>query len=117
MELTELREKRSEDLVVRLRELSEEIFRLRCTSEPMTPQKGAERKILRKEIARIKTLLRQRELDTDIQEELGSIDAMLAEVGSGNDRGFEERWQALLLRNRKSRLNRVRREIDIAKGK
>jgi large subunit ribosomal protein L29 len=58
----ELREKSSEQLEFMIREAQEELFRLRFQSATEKLDTPSKLKKLRREIARVKTILRQREL-------------------------------------------------------
>jgi ribosomal protein L29 len=62
MDTKAMREKKSSDLHARLTELSEQSFRTRCTVDRLTPQKGNELRKMRREVARLKTVLHEREL-------------------------------------------------------
>ena len=115
MKLKEIREKTSEDLLTQLNELSEKVFRLHCTTEALTPKKGAEAAVLRKEIARVKTVLRQRELATETTRELETIDQRMAKAGKAMD--YVSRRRRMGLRDRKAKLNRVKHELALTKGK
>jgi|GEM_PF-465463 len=119
MELKDIRETPSDDLVKRLGEIAKEIFELSCTSERLTSQKGAEVRKLAKEIARIKTVIRQRELTDEVKTAMASIDARLAEIDaiSGKNRTTEQRNARAKLGARKKELARVSRELEIVKGK
>ncbi|MCK6438723.1 MAG: 50S ribosomal protein L29 [Planctomycetes bacterium] len=110
MTIKEIREKKSDDLHGRLRELSEQLFRVRCTSERLTPQKGAEAKKLDQEVARIRTILRQRDLIEGSKKEFDGIEAALKQAAPGSAKSKK------LLR-RKNELKRVRHEMDVVKGK
>jgi large subunit ribosomal protein L29 len=59
---TELREKSSEQLEFLIREAQEELFRLRFQSATEKLDTPSKLKKLRREIARVKTILRQREM-------------------------------------------------------
>lgn len=78
MELKEIREQKNEALVDRLAEVAEQIFRTRCVADRLPPQKGAEITKLRRESARIRTVLRQRELNATAAAALKKLDADLA---------------------------------------
>jgi ribosomal protein L29 len=78
MELKEIREQKNDALVGRLAEVAEQIFRIRCVADRLPPQKGAEVTKLRREAARIRTVLRQRELNATATAALKKIDADLA---------------------------------------
>ncbi|AKG43463.1 50S ribosomal protein L29 [Streptomyces sp. JH002] len=60
--VSELRELNSEELVGKLREAKEELFRLRFQSATGQLENNSRLKAVRKDIARIYTLMREREL-------------------------------------------------------
>lgn len=62
MDLKEIREKKDGDLTGRLAEISQQVFRTRCVADRLAPQKGAEMRKLRREAARIRTVMTEREL-------------------------------------------------------
>ena len=63
MEINELRKLSVEDLKKRVIEKKEELFEKRMKASSGTLDKPTEMKALRKEIARIKTILKEREMD------------------------------------------------------
>ncbi len=101
MTLKEIREKKSEDLVLLLGELAEKVFQIRCISERLTPQKGVEVHAIRKDVARIKTVLQERSLSQAIKEELSQLEEALKQQ-SKNAR----------LQKRKKELQRKARELS-----
>lgn len=107
MDIKEIRESNDAALVKRSAEVSEEIFRLRCVAERMTPQRGSEIRVLRREYARIQTCLRQRALPAEMDAELATIEAHLKSSKTAKPK----------LRARKRQIQRTSKEIAIAKGK
>jgi len=73
MDLKEIREQKTEALVERLSEIAEQVFRIRCVAERLPPQKGAEMTLLRREAARVRTILRQRELNVEAKAALDAL--------------------------------------------
>ena len=65
---SELRELNDEDLVVKLREAKEELFNLRFQAATGQLENNSRLKVVRKEIARIYTLMRERELGIETVE-------------------------------------------------
>ena len=63
MKIDELRKMSSQDLVKRITEKKEELFTKRMQAASGNLEKPTELGALRKEIARIKTILREREMD------------------------------------------------------
>ncbi|GAA1915520.1 50S ribosomal protein L29 [Streptomyces sodiiphilus] len=64
----ELRELNNEELVVKLREAKEELFRLRFQGATGQLENNSRLKTVRKDIARIYTLMRERELGIETVE-------------------------------------------------
>jgi ribosomal protein L29 len=58
-QLTDLRGRPAEDLERRAREIDEQVFRLRIQKSMGQPEAGNKLRPLRRELARIKTLLRE----------------------------------------------------------
>ncbi|MBV9025809.1 MAG: 50S ribosomal protein L29 [Streptomycetaceae bacterium] len=65
---SELRELSEEDLVTKLREAKEELFNLRFQAATGQLENNNRLKVVRKEIARIYTLMRERELGIETVE-------------------------------------------------
>jgi large subunit ribosomal protein L29 len=65
---TELRQLGDEELVAKLREAKEELFNLRFQSATGQLENNSRLKIVRKDIARIYTLMRERELGIETVE-------------------------------------------------
>lgn len=63
MEINELRKLSSEDLKKRIIEKKEELFTKRMQASSGSLEKPVELRQLRREIARIKTILKEREMD------------------------------------------------------
>ena len=63
MEINELRKLSSEDLKKRITTKKEELFTKRMQSASGNLEKPVELKLLRREIARMKTILKEREMD------------------------------------------------------
>ena len=63
MKINELRELSNEDLAKRIIEKKEELFAKRMQQSSGNLEKPTELKTLRKEIARMKTILKEREMD------------------------------------------------------
>ena len=74
---TELRELTDEELVTRLREAKAELFNLRVQSATGQLDSHGRLKVIRREIARIYTIMRERELGLSV-----APDAIVAEVAS-----------------------------------
>jgi len=74
---TELREMTDEELVTRLREAKAELFNLRVQSATGQLDSHGRLKVIRRDIARIYTIMRERELGLSV-----APDAIVAEVAS-----------------------------------
>ncbi|GCD93902.1 MULTISPECIES: 50S ribosomal protein L29 [Embleya] len=69
---SELRELGDEEIVAKLREAKEELFNLRFQAATGQLENHGRLKAVRKDIARIYTLMRERELGIDVQETGGA---------------------------------------------
>jgi large subunit ribosomal protein L29 len=80
--VSELRELNDEELVVKLREAKEELFRLRFQSATGQLENNSRLKAVRKDIARVYTLMRERELGIDmvVEPEVADESAETAEA-------------------------------------
>ena len=65
VKIKELRELSSEDLLKKIEESKEELFNLRFSQATGNLEKPARIRELRKLVARIKTILRERELESE----------------------------------------------------
>ena len=63
MEIKELRKLSTEDLVKKIKDTKEELFTKRMQHENGTLEKPVELKVLRRDVARMKTILKEREID------------------------------------------------------
>ncbi len=63
MEINELRKMSNEDLAKKIIEKKEELFAKRMQQSSGTLEKPAQLRTLRREIARMKTILKEREMD------------------------------------------------------
>ncbi|WP_059012872.1 50S ribosomal protein L29 [Streptomyces specialis] len=70
----ELRELNDEELVVKLREAKEELFRLRFQAATGQLENNSRLRAVRKDIARIYTLMRERELGIESVEPAGAVE-------------------------------------------
>jgi large subunit ribosomal protein L29 len=71
----EVREMGSEDIVARVRELEEERFRLKFRSATEPLEDPLRMRVIRKDLARLKTILRERELGIKREVEGGKREA------------------------------------------
>lgn len=63
MEIKELRKLSTEDLVKKIKDTKEELFTKRMQHANCTLEKPVELKVLRRDVARMKTILKEREID------------------------------------------------------
>ncbi len=63
MEIKELRKLSTEDLVKKIKDTKEELFTKRMQHASGTLEKPVELKVLRRDVARMKTILKEREID------------------------------------------------------
>ena len=63
MEIKELRKLSTEDLVKKIKDTKEELFTKRMQRANGTLEKPVELKVLRRDVARMKTILKEREID------------------------------------------------------
>lgn len=63
MKASELRERSDEELSVELKNLRDGLFRLRVRQVAENTEGSPERRVLRKDIARVLTIMRERELE------------------------------------------------------
>jgi ribosomal protein L29 len=77
MDLKDIRQRKDADLMARITEIAGEIFKLRCTAERLSPQKGELVRALRRENAQIRTVLRQRQLNASAKQALLDVEQKL----------------------------------------
>ena len=63
MEIKELRKLSTEDLVKKIKTTKEELFAKRMQHSNGTLEKPVELKVLRRDVAKMKTILKEREID------------------------------------------------------
>ena len=63
MEIKELKKLSTEDLTKKIRDTKEELFTKRMQHASGTLEKPVELKVLRRDVARMKTILKEREID------------------------------------------------------
>ena len=63
MEIKELRKLSTEDLVKKIKDTKEELFTKRMQHASGTLEKPVELRVLRRDVARMKTILKEREID------------------------------------------------------
>ena len=63
MEIKELRKLSTEDLVKKIKDTKKELFTKRMQHASGTLEKPVELKVLRRDVARMKTILKEREID------------------------------------------------------
>lgn len=101
----------------RLKELSQENFQAKFTSEAMTPAKGAALKARRRDIARIQTVLKGREAQARLQAEQNKLDERLKKLGKANARDAEQRAALESSRKRSKKVARALKSLESLKAK
>jgi len=101
----------AKDLAGKLNELSQENFKARFTSEPMTSQRGAQILRRRREVARIKTVLSGRDALKAAQAEEKRLAAALKKLGAPHTGGTQEINARRKLQRRLDEAKRTVREL------
>ncbi len=104
-------------LRAKLKELTQENFQARFTSEAMTPTKGALIKSRRREIARIQTVLKGREALTRLQAEKAKLDERLKKLGKADPRDAQQRASLAAARKRNTKVTRTVKALESMKAK
>ena len=92
----------------KLKELTQQNFQARFTSEAMTPAKGAEIKKRRRDIARVQTVLAGRKSLARLQAESKLLEERIKKLGPANRRDADQRYA---LKSARERLSAVARAI------
>lgn len=108
MTIKDIRGKSDADLQAELTTLAEQAFKLTCTAEAVTPKKGVELRGIRKDIARIKTVLNARSAVPAGEAEIKQIDERLKKAGRVAQCG---------LRARRAQVKRSLGELKVNAGK
>ncbi|WP_236670642.1 50S ribosomal protein L29 [Streptomyces sp. 7-21] len=87
--VSELRELNDEELLVKLREAKEELFRLRFQAATGQLENNSRLKAVRKDIARVYTLMRERELGIETVAPVAGGDADKTAESAGQDEAVE----------------------------
>ena len=87
--VSELRELNDEELLVKLREAKEELFRLRFQAATGQLENNSRLKAVRKDIARVYTLMRERELGIETVALVAGGDADKTAESAGQDEAVE----------------------------
>jgi|ABSQ01.1.fsa_nt_gi ribosomal protein L29 len=104
-------------LRAKLKELTQENFQARFTSEAMTPTKGALIKSRRREIARIQTVLHGREALARLQAEQKKLDERLKKLGKADPYNAAQRASLDKARQRNKKVARTVKALEPMKGK
>lgn len=104
-------------LRAKLKELSQENFQARFTSEAMTPAKGALIKSRRREIARIQTVLKGRLALARLQAEKSKLEERLKKLGKANARDAQQRASLASVRRRDKKVTRSVKALESLKAK
>jgi ribosomal protein L29 len=101
----------------RLKELSQENFQAKFTSEAMTPTKGAQIKARRREIARIQTVLKGREAQARLQAEAAKLEERIKKLGKADARNCAQRATLASARKRHTKVARSVKALESLKAK
>lgn len=102
------------DLRAKLAELNAENFKKRFTSEAMTPQKGAEIRARRREIARINSVFGARAALARRTEEAKKLEVQLAALGKPHEGDVAQKHRRSLAAGRLAGAKRAIRELNTA---
>lgn len=100
----------------RLKELSQENFQAKFTSEAMTPVKGAAIKARRREIARIQTVLKGREALARRTAEQGKLEERMKKLGKADRRNATQRGMLDTARKRSKVVARAVKALQSLKA-
>lgn len=117
MSIESVRVQDEKELQARLRQLLEENFRARFTSEAMTHVRGTEIRKRRREIARIKTVLNGRRRLAELEVEGGRIEGQLEKLASKSRKCVVSRNVEAKLRRRNRQVKRALGQLAVLKGK
>lgn len=112
MSIDALRGLSDEELTGKLNELAGDNFKQRFVTEAMTSTKGAEIRVRRREIARIKTVVEGRRALAAAKEENSKLDSLLKDLGAphtGNAATMSRRSRLL---KRQKDIKRTIRELS-----
>lgn len=104
------------ELHARLNELSEENFKSKFTTEAMTSQRGAEIKVRRRELARIKTVLQGRETLKRAKKKEAELTEALKSLGAPHTGTANEKRRRSKLLGRLAQVKRTVRELTPLEG-
>lgn len=105
------------ELHAKLNELSQENFTAKFTTEAMTPQRGVEIRKRRRELARIKTVLRGRETLKRAKQEMQELDGLLESLGAPHTGNTNDKRRRSKLLSRLKQVKRTIRELTPLEGK
>ena len=111
------RTQNDQGLLSRLKELSQENFQAKFTSEAMTPTKGAQIKARRREIARIQTVLKGREAHVRLQAEAAKLEERIKKLGKADARDSGQRANLASARKRRTKVTRSVKALESLKAK
>jgi ribosomal protein L29 len=105
------------ELHARLNELSQENFKAKFTTEAMTSQRGADIRTRRRELARIKTVLKGRETLKRAKQEETELTKTLEELGAPHTGNTNDKRRRSKLQGRLAQVKRTIRELTPLEGK
>lgn len=103
-------------LRAKLKELSQENFQAKFTSEAMTPAKGAAMKARRREIARILTALKGREALARLTAEQTKLEERIKKLGKADARNAVQRGMLDAARKRSKEVARAVKALQAVKA-
>jgi ribosomal protein L29 len=112
MTFENIRGKPEGELRARLTELTQENFKARFTTEPMKPERGAEVRKRRREIARLKTILVGRKTLASAQAEKAELESAIAALGKPHEGDAQVKARRSRLIGRLKQVNRTIKELS-----
>jgi ribosomal protein L29 len=100
------------DLTGKLNQLAQENFKARFTTEAMTSQRGAEILKRRREIARIKTVLRGRQALAEAKTQEKQLATQIKKLGAPHEGDKNQKNARRKLQRRLEEVKRTVRELD-----
>lgn len=107
----------AKELQAKLNELGEENFKAKFTTEEMTPVRGAEIRVRRREIARIMTVMKGRKTLKQAKQQQTQLDEELKALGAPHTGDSRVKNLRRRLLRRKAEVERTIRELTPLQGK
>ncbi|HRJ78699.1 MAG: 50S ribosomal protein L29 [Planctomycetes bacterium] len=113
----EFRTQPEAQLKAKHKELTQQNFQARFTSEAMTPAKGAQIKARRRDLARIQTVLVGRAALLRLEAEQKKLDEQLKKLGKADPRNAGQRKTLKATRERHAEVSRAIKALSSVKAK